>query len=100
VQDNDEQLRNVQGVQGSHAQRQRWQIWRGEIGMRSCAVVPTVFQWHTCVSKRRLKLMSSWTQEVRGGVILADQFGSVVSSQGSTTSSSSSPSSIAEQDHK
>jgi hypothetical protein len=37
VHDNDEQLRDVQGVQGSHAQRQRWQIWRGEIGKRSCA---------------------------------------------------------------
>jgi hypothetical protein len=33
--------------------------------------------------------VSRWTLEVRGGVVLANQSGSVVSSQGSTTSSSS-----------
>jgi hypothetical protein len=46
------------------------------------------------------QLVSSWTLEVRGAVVLANQSGSVVSSQGSTTSSSSYSSSIAEQDHK
>jgi hypothetical protein len=46
------------------------------------------------------QLVSSWTLEVRRGVVLANQSGSVVSSQGSTTSSSSYSSSIAEQDHK
>jgi hypothetical protein len=38
--------------------------------------------------------MSSWTREVRGGVVLTNQFGSVVSSQGSTTPSNSYLSSI------
>jgi hypothetical protein len=38
--------------------------------------------------------------EVRGGIGIANQAGFIVSSQGSTTSSSSYSSSIAEQDHK
>jgi hypothetical protein len=44
--------------------------------------------------------MSGWTLEVRGGVDLANPFGSIVSSQESMTSSSSYSSSIAEQDRK
>jgi hypothetical protein len=44
--------------------------------------------------------VSSWTLEVCGGVVPANQSGSVVSPQGSTTSSSSYSSSIAEQDHE
>jgi hypothetical protein len=44
--------------------------------------------------------VSSWTLKVRGGVVLANQSGSVVSPQGSTTSSNSYSSSNAEQDHK
>jgi hypothetical protein len=44
--------------------------------------------------------VSGWTLEVRGGVDLANPFGSIVSSQESMTSSSSYSSSIAEQDRK
>jgi hypothetical protein len=43
---------------------------------------------------------TGWRGKSEGGVVLANQSGSVVSSQGSTTSSSSYSSSIAEQDHK
>jgi hypothetical protein len=54
------------------------------------AGVPIVFQQHTCVSRggsaRELEDL-----EVRGGVGIATQSGSIVSSQGSTTSSSSYP---------
>jgi hypothetical protein len=63
------------------------------------AGMPDVFQQHTCVSREG----SAREQEdlkVRGGVGIANPSGSIVSSQGSTTSSSSYSSSIAKQDHK
>jgi hypothetical protein len=57
--------------------------------------VPTVFQRHTRMS--RGGLTREWVDpEVRGGVGLANQSGSIVSSHKSTTSSSSYPSLIAQ----
>jgi hypothetical protein len=59
----------------------------------SYAGVPVVFQWHTCVS-RGSSTHEQEGLEVRGGVDIANQSSSIVSSQGSTTSSSSYPSLI------
>jgi hypothetical protein len=57
------------------------------------AGVPTVFQWHTCMS-RGSSTREQEDLEVRGGVGIAYQSGSIISSQGSTTSNSSYPSLI------
>jgi hypothetical protein len=59
------------------------------------AGVPAVFQQHTCVS-RGGSAREQEDLEVRGGVGIANQSGSIVSSQGSMTSSSSYPSLIAQ----
>jgi hypothetical protein len=56
----------------------------------SYAGVPAVFQWHTCVS-RGGSAREQENPEVHGGVSLANQSGSIVSSHKSTTSSSSYP---------
>jgi hypothetical protein len=59
------------------------------------AEVTAVFQWHTCVSRGN----STYEQEgleVRGGVGIANQSDSIISSQWSTTSNSSYPSWIAQ----
>jgi hypothetical protein len=45
----------------------------------SYAGVPAVFQWHTCAS-RRSSTREQENLEVRGGVSIANQFGSIVSS--------------------
>jgi hypothetical protein len=68
----------------------------------SCASrgVRLAMLWHRLCMGRGSSTVSWKTLEVCGGVVLANQSGSVVSSQGSTTSSSSYSSSIAEQDHK
>jgi hypothetical protein len=55
--------------------------------------VPTVFLQHTRVS-RGDSVHEQEDPEVRGGVSIANQFESIISSQGSTTSSSSYLSSI------
>jgi hypothetical protein len=47
----------------------------------SYAGVPAVFQWHTCVS-RRSSTREQENPEVRGRVNIANQSGSIVSSQG------------------
>jgi hypothetical protein len=52
------------------------------------AGVPSMFQWHTCVS-RRSSTREQENPEVRGGISIANQSGSIVSSNKSTTSSSS-----------
>jgi hypothetical protein len=57
--------------------------------------VPAVFQQHTCVS-RGGSAREQEDLEVRGGVGIVTQSGSIVSSQGSMTSSSSYPSLIAQ----
>jgi hypothetical protein len=57
--------------------------------------VPVVFRQHTCVS-RRGSAREQEDPEVRGGVGIANQSGSIVSSHKSTTSSSSYSSSIAQ----
>jgi hypothetical protein len=54
----------------------------------SYAGVPAVFQWHTCVSGRSLAREQE-NPELRKGDSLANQSGSIASSQRSTTSSSS-----------
>jgi hypothetical protein len=59
------------------------------------AGVPAVFRQHTCVS-RGGSAREQEDLEVRGGVGIANQSGSIVSSQGSMTSSSSYPSLIAQ----
>jgi hypothetical protein len=64
----------------------------GYVGM------PDVFQQHTCVS-REGSAREQEDLEVHGGVGIANPSGSIVSSQGSATSSNSYFSSIAEQDH-
>jgi hypothetical protein len=63
----------------------------GPVG--SYAGVPAVFEWHTCMS-RGSSTREQEGLEVHGGVHIANQSGSIVSSQGSTTSSSSYPSLI------
>jgi hypothetical protein len=60
--------------------------------------MPNVFQQHTRVS-REGSAREQEDLEVRGGVGIANPSGSIVSSQGSATSSNSYFSSIAEQDH-
>jgi hypothetical protein len=62
------------------------------------ASVPTVFLQHTRVSSGGLAREQE-NPEVRGGVGIANQSGSIVSSHKFMTSSSSYSSSIAEQDH-
>jgi hypothetical protein len=57
--------------------------------------VSTMFLQHTCVS-RGDSVHEQEDLEVRGGVGIANQSGSIVSSQGSTTSCSSYPSLIAQ----
>jgi hypothetical protein len=52
------------------------------------AGVPAVFQWHTCVSRRSLTREQE-NPEVCGGISIANQSSSIVSSNKSTTSSSS-----------
>jgi hypothetical protein len=59
------------------------------------AGVPAVFQQHTCVS-RGSSAREQEDLEVRGGVGIVNQSGSIVLSQGSATSSSSYPSLIAQ----
>jgi hypothetical protein len=61
---------------------------------RRCGV-PAVFQQHTCVS-RGSSAREQEDLEVRGGVGIVNQSGSIVLSQGSATSSSSYPSLIAQ----
>jgi hypothetical protein len=64
--------------------------------LRGCAGRGSAAQ----MCKQRRLSREQGNPEVRRGVVLANQSGSVVSSQGSMTSSSSYSSSIAEQDHK
>jgi hypothetical protein len=45
--------------------------------------VPAMFQWHTCVS-RGSSTREQEDLEVRGGIGIANQSGSIVSSQGSS----------------
>jgi hypothetical protein len=59
------------------------------------AGVPTVFQWHTRVSSGSLAREQE-NPEVHGGVGIANQSGSIVSSHKSTTSNSSYPLLIAQ----
>jgi hypothetical protein len=57
------------------------------------AGVPAVFQWHTC-GRRGSSTREQENPEVREGVGIANQSGSIILSQGSTTSNSSYPSLI------
>jgi hypothetical protein len=78
---------------GAKQERRAGDVTRRGGPARNYAGVPTVFMQHTCVS-RGSSTREQEDREVRGGVGIANQSSSIVSSQGSTTSNSSSPTTI------
>jgi hypothetical protein len=80
---------------GAKQERRAGDVTRRGGPARNYAGVPTVFMQHTCVS-RGSSTREQEDREVRGGVGIANQSSSIVSSQGSTTSNSSYPSLIAQ----
>jgi hypothetical protein len=80
------------GVRAKQKRRTGDAIRRGD-PTGGYASVPAVSQWHLCVS-RGSSTREQEDLEVRGGIGIANQSGSVVSSQGSTTPSNSYLSSI------
>jgi hypothetical protein len=94
VQDNRSRVSRLKasGVRAEQKQRTRDAIRRDD-PTEGYASVPAVFQWHLCVS-RGSSTREQEDLEIRGGIGIANQSGSVVSSQGSTTPSNSYLSSI------
>jgi hypothetical protein len=94
VQDNRSRASRLKasGVRAEQKRRTRDAIRRGD-PTEGYASVPAMFQWHLCVS-RGSSTREQEDLEVREGIGIVNQSGSIVSSQGSTTPSNSYLSSI------
>jgi hypothetical protein len=66
---------------GAEQKRRTRDVTKRGSSAGSYAGVPAVFQWHTCMS-RRSSTREQENPEVRGGVSIANQSGSIVSSHG------------------